>query len=608
MRTPLRFIVFAAALAGGPLVGAARQNPQGAPPRDAGQKAPVGTSSIAGTVVSDDAKPEPMRRARVTVRSDAYGNGWSATTDDDGRFVIRGVPAGRYSVEVSKPAWLTMSYGATRPGRPGTPIAIADGEQRDNVRLVMTRGAVITGTVIDRSGEPVPGVSVSAMKYAYVDLSGEKSLVSGAPALTDDQGVYRVFGLMPADYVIVATLRSGPSTALMDLRRITADEVSQALASGRAGAAPAAPNRQQPQLVGYAPVYFPGTPDLSRATSVKLAAAEEKGGLNITLDVVPTARIDVVPTVPDNGNRQSLQVYLMARQATPAGAAGMTTGRRDADGHVIFNGVTPGNYTAIARAALTGAAPAPAPGPAGGRGAASALPPLTLYASEDVTVEGRDLVLALDLKPGLTVSGRVTFSNPDRAPKDAAIRVSLVPVKAGPALSVSPAVTDAAGAFQLEGVPAGRYRIDYSAAQSLDSWALVSATLRGRELLDAPLDLTAGSDVADLVLRFTDRPSELAGRLQTSSGQPATAYSIIVFSASRDFWTPMSRRVRSLRPATDGGFSVRGLPAGDYYIAALTDVEPGEWNDPAFLAQLVATSAKIAIRDGEKTVQDLMIK
>jgi len=70
----------------------------------------------------------------------------------------------------------------------------------------------------------------------------------------------------------------------------------------------------------------------------------------------------------------------------------------------------------------------------------------------------------------------------------------------------------------------------------------------------------------------------------------------------------MSRRVRSLRPATDGGFSLKGLPAGDYYIAALTDVEPGEWYDPAFLAKLIATSAKVTVKDGAKTVQDLMIK
>jgi len=168
--------------------------------------------------------------------------------------------------------------------------------------------------------------------------------------------------------------------------------------------------------------------------------------------------------------------------------------------------------------------------------------------------------------------------------------------------------SDPDGTFRLVGVPPGRYRLDHSAGRAFDDWRLVSATIKGREVLDSSIEIRAGEDLSDVVLRFTDRPSELAGRLQTSTGQPATAYSIIVFSATREFWLPLSRRVRSLRPATDGGFSVRGLPAGEYYIAALTDVEPGEWYDPAFLAQLIATSAKVVVKDGARTVQDLMIK
>jgi hypothetical protein len=162
--------------------------------------------------------------------------------------------------------------------------------------------------------------------------------------------------------------------------------------------------------------------------------------------------------------------------------------------------------------------------------------------------------------------------------------------------------------FRLVGVPAGRYRIDYSAGRTLDAWQLASASIGDREFLDAPLEIRTGEVTSDLVLRFTNRPSELTGRLQTAGGQPAPAFSIIVFSADRASWTPSSRRVRHLRPASDGVFSVRGLPAGEYFIAALTDVEPGEWYDPAFLAQLVGGAAKVVIRNGERTTQDLMIK
>ena len=588
------------------------QNPPGTPPRDSAAKPPVGTATISGVVVTDDATPAPVRRARVTVKTDAYGNGWSATTDDQGRFVFSSLPTGRYSVQASRPAWLVANYGATRPGRPGTPIAVADGQQVQGIRLQMSRGGVMTGTVLDRSGEPVPTVMVSALRYTYSEITGERVLARAtSDVATDDQGVYRLFGMMPGEYLIVATLRSGPATALMDLRRTTADEVTQAIASARSGGPPSASppvSQTGPQLVGYAPVYLPGVADVARAAAVRLGTSEEKAGLNITIDVVPTARVEVVATMPENGNRQSLQVYLLSgQQTTQTGASGMMTGRRDPDGRYIFAGMAPGNYTVIARAAVTGATPAPPPGPAGGRGGAGAQP-LTLYATTDIVVDGRDIVAPLDLKPGMTIAGRVTFDSPERAPKELTMSISLLALKSGPALSVPPTRVAADGTFRWVGVPPGRYRIDHSAGRELDDWRLISATISGREVLDSAIEVRSEEDVTDLVMRFSDRPSELAGRLQTSSGTPATAYSIVVFSASREFWIPLSRRVRALRPATDGGFSVKALPAGDYYVAALTDIEPGEWYDPAFLAQLIATSAKVAVRDGQKTVQDLMIK
>ena len=61
------------------------------------------------------------------------------------------------------------------------------------------------------------------------------------------------------------------------------------------------------------------------------------------------------------------------------------------------------------------------------------------------------------------------------------------------------------------------------------------------------------------------------------------------------------------RPATDGRFIFRGALPGDYYLGALTDLEPGEWNDPTLLNQLVPTSVKVTLRDGQMTLQDFRI-
>jgi hypothetical protein len=65
--------------------------------------------------------------------------------------------------------------------------------------------------------------------------------------------------------------------------------------------------------------------------------------------------------------------------------------------------------------------------------------------------------------------------------------------------------------------------------------------------------------------------------------------------------------VQSTRPATDGQFAVRDLPAGDYYIAALTDVAPEDLGDATFLAGLVSSAVKVTLAEGEKKTQDLRI-
>ena len=110
------------------------------------------------------------------------------------------------------------------------------------------------------------------------------------------------------------------------------------------------------------------------------------------------------------------------------------------------------------------------------------------------------------------------------------------------------------------------------------------------------------------MVTFSDRVSELSGRLESTDGAPAPDHFILAFSTDRGRWTPLSRRVRQSRPATDGRFSIRGLPSGDYFLAAVTDVEPGEWFDPAFLSQLVPAAVKVTVRDAEETIQNLRIK
>ena len=87
----------------------------------------------------------------------------SVTTGDDGGFALTGIAAGRYVLDARKAAWVTGRYGAARPGRPGIPIVLNEGAAVQGLTIAMIRGAAISGTVLTRAGEPVPGVTIAAV-------------------------------------------------------------------------------------------------------------------------------------------------------------------------------------------------------------------------------------------------------------------------------------------------------------------------------------------------------------------------------------------------------------------------------------------------------------
>ena len=135
----------------------------------------AGTASISGTVFVDGEPKLPARRVRVTLTNVARSSpGQTTTTDDNGAFAFRGLPAGRFELQAFKNAYLRASYGASRPDRAGTPVVVKDGEAITNLAMTIARGGVITGVVRDMRGRPVPGVNVRVLKLGYNAVTGER--------------------------------------------------------------------------------------------------------------------------------------------------------------------------------------------------------------------------------------------------------------------------------------------------------------------------------------------------------------------------------------------------------------------------------------------------
>jgi len=95
--------------------------------------------------------------------------------------------------------------------------------------------------------------------------------------------------------------------------------------------------------------------------------------------------------------------------------------------------------------------------------------------------------------------------------------------------------------------------------------------------------------------------------LSEASGVGTFSYTVVVIPSDRRYWMPGSRRIATTRPATDGRFSFRDLPPGEYLLAAVADVEPGGEFDPEFLSGVSAAGLRVVVTEGGRHTQDIRV-
>lgn len=592
------------------------------PARDAAaaQAAPASTGAIAGVLIAPETG-RPVRRARVSISGGDPRISKSVSTDDRGQFSFTELPAGSFMVSAVKPGMLDVTYGQKRPGsgRPGTPIQLVAGQHLDRLELKMPRGGVITGMILDERGEPSFGTTVRAMRY--VMNSGERTLQSAGTAQTDDRGIYRINSLLPGDYIVNATPRDADvgAGAKMDMEMVANAKMAAAAAvPGEAARAALDMQKMLDQMAaavaeaakdvaaGYAPVYYPGTTIGSSASVVALDIGEEKSGIDVSLQIVPMTNVSGVVTGPDSALPPGTSVILLDTGQTLPGSSPRSA-RVGPDGRFVVGGVPPGPYTLVARAS-SGSTREITQIPGGVK--SETFPSGTQYwAIADVSVDRGMPPVALTLQPGMSVTGRLVFEGAPVPADVTKVRVSLSPVGQGAAAEtgngIRPVSLEADGKFTLSGLVPGRYRL--TLALGMPGWSLKSSLVNGQDSLDLPFEVKANESVAGAVMTMTTRMTDLSGAMQTSTGQPSADYTVIAFASDNRFWTPRSRRIQATRPGTDGRFSFSDLPAGEYRLAAVSDVEPGRWFDPAFLRQLVGSSMAVTLGEGERKTQDLRV-
>jgi hypothetical protein len=571
--------------------------------RDAGQVVMTGTAQISGAVLSSDAQPAPVRRATMTLSGDRSGLRLVAVTDESGQFAFPSLPPDRYTILATKGGYLPMRYGSKRPGGSGTPVVVAEG-QRVAIAMTLIKGSVLTGTVRDALGAPLPDVTVTALRYAVSQLTGERGPLAATigssfafpgynpddfpgTASTDDRGVYRIYGLAPGEYVVSASVRPprGASplvstdihqVSLADVRR--AQQLLRGSSSGMlVNASPGGNGPVDTSRVDFAPVYHPAAIAAAEATIITLGQSEQRSDVDVLVRLVPTARITGTASQPDGSPVSGAQISVMEPGSSLPRAMRVT--RSTGDGTFAIAGVNPGRYvvTGIHVDGLSGAA--------------------------DVEVAGHDVSTSIVFSPGVTVSGRIVFDGVSKAPGVNAVRLILWPPPFGGfRFAIEPD-----GRFAMSQVPPGKYQLQINGRPPV-GWLLRSVMVNGVDASDIAFDVKPNENVEGAVITLTDRGGEISGRFIDAVGKPAPEYVLVVFSADRQFWVPRTRRTQQVRPDVNGVFVARDLPAGDYLISAVTDLEDGQWHDPAFLAALAANSPiRISLAEGDKKVQDIRV-
>lgn len=561
------------------------------------------TATISGRVTTDTGAP--IRRAEIRATSNG-GLTRFTTTDTDGRYLVRDLPAGDFTLHVSKSGFVPLYFGQRMPFERRTTLQLRPGT-RVSADVRLPRAGAITGRIVDRTGEPVMGVRVQALRRRMVDgLRGLQA--TGAADTTDDQGSYRVYGLPPGEYYVAATPRR-------------VEDVTGRPAAGT--------------ILGRStPIYYPGTANRDEAQRITVDVSGESRA-DLVLTEVRTSRVSGIVLTSNGTPATGAMVSLLSRDLSVGGgdpADGLTPLQlmddADAEGRFDIQGVPPGSFTLRVNTRPSISLPFD---PATQRFTARPVLPPMETAIVPVTVDGDVAGLTVSTSPGGTVdivlvpdqgvsaplpdNVRVTVRMGDRSElglmtmshgngaSNIDIRGSiqanalelLAPAGGGPVPGQGMLTLPAPARVSVDGLPA--------------NWALKAVLLGNEDVTDQPIAPRDGQ-TKTLRVVLTDKITAVVGSIASSSftdnGNSAQGV-VLVFADDEKRWSYPSRFIRTAR-SDRGRFEVMGLPPNEEYRAVAVDyLEDGEEYDQDFLKRMRQRAARFTLRDGEQVALDLRL-
>jgi hypothetical protein len=541
---------------------AAGQQAPPTPPRDQKPAGKSGSGVIRGRVI-DATSGAPVGRASIRAFApDLRDNTPSTVSNDEGRFELRDVPAGKFTVTAQRAPYVGGLYGQTRANGPGSPIEMREGAVVENIVIRMTRGGVITGRVMDDAGNPAINVNVLAMRYQYGPNGRSLESYGGTVGIqTDDLGQFRLYALSAGQYIVAA--------------RVESSYMFNPVGYGDSG-----------------PIttYFPNAAEPEAAQRVTVAAGKETGPILITLVSTRLSKVRGRALMSDGQPFVGSFVNVTIRETN--GWSSRPGNRTRPDGSFEIDGLAPGTYDLEVH------------------------PANSLFPDDDaaeiargtVSVAGDDVENVLLIGgPMAKARGKVTTDDGSPLPTGF-VHVSAQPPPGAGRSSFSSARTNADHTFELKGLMGPRYiraNVDPAATPGAQ-WTLRSVLHDGVDITDKPIDFQPGQAMEDLEVVLTQKVTELSGTITVDAGAALDDTWVVLFPADETLWREAFRFVRGTRPDKEGTYRFRMLaPYDDYLLVSAVGIEPNQWLDPEFLRSVRDRALRLSIALGEQKVQNI---
>jgi len=506
-------------------------------------------------VVRNAVTGEPLKKANITLmKMDPRNPGFPSTTstNPEGKFAMKAIEPGQYRLSVERAGFVRTEYGS-RPGVSwggGTTLTLAKGQKMGNVDFNMSPHGVITGRVLDEDGDPVMGAQVQLLRQRF--FQGKKQMMPLNSAGTNDLGEYRIFGIAPGKYYLSVTSRN----------------------TNPYGGVDRSANAQPDE--GYAPTYYPGTPDLAGAAPINVTLGRAIQGVDATLRRTRTYRVKgIVAGAPRVGNRGGM----LTIRSKDAGAMMYGFDRnmgnfRGPDGEFELRDVRPGSYVVEA--------------------IYSDGPNQMMVGRTSVEVSDRDLEnVTVHLGGGIEVRGNIRVDGQAQL-NLAELRVFLEPKSRGFMTGNNVARANEEGAFTIARAMPDFYYVRVHGAPP--EYYLKSVRLADTDVLEHGIDLEKTSSASGLDIVMSAGAATVEGSVADEKGNPVKGAAVILQpkDAKPSMLSLLQKYVTSDQ---NGQFKIPGITPGAYRLISFAEVDLMEAQDPELFEQHASKAVTLDLKE-----------